>query len=134
MKTRRWVLVGLIATAILLPAAHAEPPPQAAVEIDYLLGLVGSSGCEFNRNGTWYDSKRAQEHLRYKYEYLATHDQSGDGGRVHRASGHEKQPERPTVPAEVWWRQDRHERGLAARSAGSLSTDRCPLAKQKHHA
>ena len=73
MKTRRWVLVGLIATAILLPAAHAQPLPQAAVEIDYLLGLVGSSGCEFNRNGTWYDSKRAQEHLRFKYEYLATH-------------------------------------------------------------
>lgn len=74
MITRRWVLAGLIATAILRPAARAEPPPQAAAEIDYLLWLVGSSGCEFNRNGTWYDSKRAQEHLRLKYEYLVSHD------------------------------------------------------------
>jgi hypothetical protein len=72
MKTRRWVLAGVIATMVL-PAGRAEPSPQAMIEIDYLLGLVGSARCEFNRNGTWYGSTRAQEHLRSKYEYLAAH-------------------------------------------------------------
>ncbi len=29
------------------------------------------SGCEFYRNGTWYDSKTARAHLQSKYEMLA---------------------------------------------------------------
>ena len=74
MTRRRRMLVGLLAIVVLLPAAHAAPPPPAAVEIEYLLSLVGSSGCEFNRNGSWYDAAQAEKHLRYKYEYLVAHD------------------------------------------------------------
>jgi hypothetical protein len=47
---------------------------MAQTEINYLLGFVESSGCEFYRNGSWYDSKSAQAHLRYKYEMLAAAD------------------------------------------------------------
>jgi hypothetical protein len=64
---------GLIVAAALLPCASAEPVSPATAEIDYLLKFVGSSACDFNRNGTWYDSKQAEAHLRLKYEYLTAH-------------------------------------------------------------
>jgi hypothetical protein len=52
-------------------AADAAPPEIAHAEIDYLLGFIEQSGCQFYRNGSWYDSKKAEAHLRGKYEYLA---------------------------------------------------------------
>jgi hypothetical protein len=61
----------LMLSMLVLPAARAAPPPAAQVEIDYLLAHVGASGCEFYRNGSWYDGSRAQAHLRAKYDYLA---------------------------------------------------------------
>ncbi len=52
--------------------AHAQPPANVQVEVNFLLGYVeGSGACQFNRNGSWHDSKAAQEHLRTKYKYLA---------------------------------------------------------------
>jgi len=42
--------------------------PNAEVE-QLLLGL-GTSQCQFHRNGTWYDGPEAQAHLQKKYEYL----------------------------------------------------------------
>jgi Family of unknown function (DUF5329) len=61
----------LILCMLVPPATRAAPPPSAQVEIDYLLAHVGASGCEFYRNGSWYDAARAQAHLRAKYDYLA---------------------------------------------------------------
>lgn len=71
-----------MSTAILLglaclhcsAAATAAAPPVAVAEVNYLLGFVDRSGCKFYRNGSWYDSHRAQSHLRQKYDYLAAHD------------------------------------------------------------
>ena len=54
--------------------AQAAPPAIAVDEISYLLGFIGSSGCKFYRNGSWYDSHRAQSHLRNKYNFLAERD------------------------------------------------------------
>lgn len=56
------------------PQARAAPPAVAADEINYLLGFIERSGCRFYRNGSWYDSHRAQSHLRDKYSYLAARD------------------------------------------------------------
>jgi hypothetical protein len=56
------------------PAARATPPAAAQTEINYLLGFIERSGCQFYRNGSWYDSKKAQAHLRGKYEFLAAKD------------------------------------------------------------
>jgi len=53
------------------PAADAAPPAIANTEINYLLGFVEQSGCQFYRNGSWYTSKEAQAHLRDKYQFLA---------------------------------------------------------------
>ena len=67
-------LLGLLsfAMAAMLPAiAVAAPPEQAQHEIDQLIGELGSSGCQFQRNGTWYPADEAQAHLRRKYDYLA---------------------------------------------------------------
>jgi Family of unknown function (DUF5329) len=62
-----WVLMlGLLS----VPAARAEPPTKVQIEVNFLLGFVERSGCDFYRNGTWHDSKAAQAHLRDKYKYL----------------------------------------------------------------
>jgi hypothetical protein len=70
------VLFALIAVlCIILQAVRAAPPPAAEVEINHLLGLIENSGCEFFRNGTWYDAQRAAAHLRAKYEALTANGQ-----------------------------------------------------------
>jgi hypothetical protein len=66
------------ALAIILlsqsPCANAAPPAIAVDEINYLLGFIERSGCKFYRNGSWYDSHRAQSHLRDKYNFLAARE------------------------------------------------------------
>ncbi len=57
------------------PVARAEPPTNVQIEVNFLLGYVDGSACEFYRNGTWRDSKAAQEHLRDKYNYLVARNQ-----------------------------------------------------------
>jgi hypothetical protein len=75
MNTRAPWGLGLALGLALLAVARAAPPTIAQTEINYLLGFIGRSGCEFYRNGSWDDPKRAQAHLRYKYEMLAARDQ-----------------------------------------------------------
>jgi hypothetical protein len=60
----------LITALLWLPAAHAETPVLVQTEVNYLLGYIAGSGCEFYRNGTWYNSHKAHVHLRDKYKYL----------------------------------------------------------------
>jgi hypothetical protein len=38
------------------------------IEIEYLLDYVGTSGCEFIRNGAAHSPEDAEDHLRMKYE------------------------------------------------------------------
>lgn len=52
------------------PFASAQLPTSAQAEIENILSALGSSACEFNRNGNWYSASDAQAHLRKKYEYL----------------------------------------------------------------
>ena len=56
---------------LLAPVARAEPPTNVQIEVNFLLGYVDGSACEFYRNGTWHDPKKAQAHLRDKYKYLS---------------------------------------------------------------
>ncbi len=48
----------------------AELPAASRAEIDALLNRLGSSGCQFNRNGSWYSSTDAKAHLASKLGYL----------------------------------------------------------------
>jgi hypothetical protein len=67
-----WVLIwGLLLASI----AYAEPPANVQLEVNFLLGYIEKSGCEFYRNGTWQDSKKAQTHIRDKYQYLQVRNQ-----------------------------------------------------------
>lgn len=50
--------------------AAAEPPASTKLEIDNLFTQLKTSGCEFNRNGTWYSAAEATAHLNKKYDYL----------------------------------------------------------------
>ena len=47
--------------------------PTTQKEIDHLLVFVRESKCDFNRNGQWYTSRKAENHLRGKYEYAVKH-------------------------------------------------------------
>jgi hypothetical protein len=51
-------------------ALAAEPSTQTGTEIKYLLDYLEQSGCQFNRNGSWYDGKAARKHLQDKADYL----------------------------------------------------------------
>lgn len=42
----------------------------AEAEISGLISHLGTSGCEFNRNGSWHTATEAVSHLNRKYEYL----------------------------------------------------------------
>jgi hypothetical protein len=57
-----WVAAGLC-TAGSLPAA-------ARAEVDALLTRLQKSGCEFQRNGSWYSGAEAKAHLLKKLDYL----------------------------------------------------------------
>lgn len=51
-----------------MPVVRAAAPPLIVQqEISYLIADVAASGCEFYRNGKWYDAVRAAAHLRDKY-------------------------------------------------------------------
>ena len=75
MSVGKSPLLALIVALNILPAVRAAAPAAAQTEINHLLGLIEQSGCEFFRNGTWYNAQRAQAHLRAKYDVLAASDQ-----------------------------------------------------------
>ena len=64
------LMLGLLSA----PAARAAPPASVQIEVNFLLGYLEGSRCEFYRNGTWHDSKAAQAHLRDKYKYLVANN------------------------------------------------------------
>jgi hypothetical protein len=61
-------------------AASADISPAAKLEITHLLEYLETSGCQFCRNGTWYDNMKAiREHAEMKYRYFV------NKGRIHSA-------------------------------------------------
>src|ERR1700687_517435 len=75
MNTNLRAAWGVFLALMLVPAVRAVPPAIAQAEINYLLGFIERSDCAFYRNGSWYDSKKAQAHLRSKYDILALRNQ-----------------------------------------------------------
>lgn len=60
-----------ILTTVFCTAASAAPTAAPVrAEIDALLGKLQSSGCQFNRNGSWYSGAEAKSHLLRKLEYF----------------------------------------------------------------
>lgn len=94
------------------PAIAAELPASAKLEVDGLLQSLGSSSCEFYRNGTWYGAAQARAHLQKKYEYLldrgmigsteefisAAATQSSRSGEAYQV----RCPSQPAEPSAAW--------------------------------
>ncbi len=57
----------LLLAALLPLSAFAQ---NSASEIGQLFRALETSGCSFNRNGTWYNASQASAHLHRKYDYL----------------------------------------------------------------
>jgi hypothetical protein len=57
--------LGLASTGAAAPLA-----PAARAEIISLMQRLQASGCQFNRNGSWYSGAEAQAHLQQKLDYL----------------------------------------------------------------
>jgi len=76
MSLAKPLLFAVIMVAMhALPAARAATPTVPEAEINYLLEFIEQSGCDFYRNGTWYDAQQAQAHLRAKYNALAARNE-----------------------------------------------------------
>jgi hypothetical protein len=65
-------LTSLLAALLFVSPVHADPLSAVARgEIEALLSRLAASGCQFERNGTWYAAAEAQAHLQRKLDYLA---------------------------------------------------------------
>jgi hypothetical protein len=62
----------LLLLAILLSSTSyaADSKDIMEKEIQHLFDHLENSDCEFNRNGKWYNTEEAVEHINYKYQYL----------------------------------------------------------------
>lgn len=67
-------LAALVLFAASRAAIAAPLPPPARAEVDALLNRLETSGCEFNRNGSWYAGAQAKAHLLKKLDYLEGKD------------------------------------------------------------
>jgi Family of unknown function (DUF5329) len=53
------------------PGLSAQLSPVQKGEIEHLLSYIEQSGCQFCRNGTWYDdTKKVRHHVELKYDYF----------------------------------------------------------------
>ena len=73
MKLIRNFLIVASLAVIALPAT-AAPSGTTQREITGLMQALETSGCRFQRNGTWYDAVAARGHLQRKYDYLLKRD------------------------------------------------------------
>lgn len=71
---RRLCAAGILAALAAAPSAFAAEDARTRDEVAHLLDYLGHSGCQFNRNGTWYDAQKARSHLEEKYAYLQKRD------------------------------------------------------------
>ncbi len=52
-------------------ALSAQISPLQKGEIEHLLSYIEHSGCQFCRNGTWYDdTEKVRHHVELKYDYF----------------------------------------------------------------
>ena len=72
--SRRLSAAGILAALLAGPSAFAAEDARTRDEVAHLLDHLGRSGCQFSRNGTWYDAQKAREHLEEKYTYLQKRD------------------------------------------------------------
>lgn len=70
MKRLVLVPITLAGLCVAWCAAAAPLPPAAHAEVVALLNRLEASGCQFNRNGSWYSGAEAKAHLARKLDHL----------------------------------------------------------------
>jgi uncharacterized protein DUF5329 len=111
----KWLLAIAI-TVLALPAWSAEPDSVTRAEVAHLPEYLETSGCRFQRNGSWYPPARAASHLNQKYEYmlkkgLVTNTESFIDGAASESSASGKPysvkcGEAAAVPSATWLRDE----------------------------
>jgi hypothetical protein len=105
----------VLSLSVLAGIVSAAPSAKAQREIDALIAGLGNSGCEFERNGRWYDAATARAHLQKKLDYLRKRDmadtaelfiergasKSSTSGKIYRVRCQGKAAE----SSERWFRQ-----------------------------
>ena len=97
--------------------AQATPlNSQSQAEIEHLFDFLSKSGCEFQRNGSWYAAPKAAEHIRKKYDYLIKRDLINGADKFielaaskSSLSGKEYQvkcADKATIPSAKWFTQE----------------------------
>jgi len=66
----RKILLAALAACTLGTALAGELPAVSQAEIEGVLTTLGTSDCQFYRNGKWHDAHTAESHLRMKYDSL----------------------------------------------------------------
>jgi hypothetical protein len=66
----RRLLLFLLTCTFVAAGTAAPLSPVARTEIRGLMSRLETSGCEFNRNGTWHTARDAKSHLLRKLKYL----------------------------------------------------------------
>src|SRR6267142_808500 len=106
-------LFGLVLLMLAAASAHAaELSSSAKTEIDALLSGLGTSSCQFYRNGSWHSGSEAKDHLQMKLEYLVARGLITDSedfiekaGTKSSLSGRPYKvrcPNQPEEPSAVW--------------------------------
>ncbi len=63
--------IAIFSLMIFTGLCHADDISDTSKqEIEHLFLFLENSGCEFNRNGSWYSAAEAVAHIRKKYTYL----------------------------------------------------------------
>jgi Family of unknown function (DUF5329) len=111
----KWLLAMLI-VMLASPVWSAGPDEATRAEIAHLLHYLQSSGCQFQRNGSWYASARAASHLNEKYQYLLKKDLiTNTESFIERAASESSVSSKPysvkcgstaAVPSAVWLRDE----------------------------
>lgn len=64
------IFISLLLIVIANSSVASQAPTSTRAEIEALFKQLQISGCQFNRNGTWYSGTEAQSHLTKKLEYF----------------------------------------------------------------
>lgn len=87
---KRYFRILAIATGTLMPVAilHSAKamPDGAKQETIRLIDSIGSSGCEFERNGEWFKAENAMVHLKRKLNATESRLQTTEQFIIHVAS------------------------------------------------
>ena len=66
----RYIFIALALLLFFSTCFAQDSNNEMRTEIRHLFGYLKNSGCEFNRNGKWYNAEEAVKHIDKKYQYL----------------------------------------------------------------